>query len=252
MPFLNCILWPYLTILGDKVAKCKSTILSMIRGSMGGITFLATQTQSMVMRARVSPTQPHTSYQEQLKVAFKQAVSWYKAFTQANVDAWNSYAANIWLSGPFGPYRPTGRQLMVGNIAMQQYLVARGAAFTGASHTMGIGATAPFTLPTVTVLAAASGHTGFKIHVVNNDAATAVVWCEISDAYSLTRNYFKGPFKGSTLLTADIATSGNHDFAFDIGPAGSVCWARVGCMDKATGQLRSQDVIIKAAIVTTA
>jgi hypothetical protein len=224
----------------------------MIRGSIGGATFLATQTQSMVMRARVSPVQPNSTNQALLKTAFKQAVSWYKASTQAVVDAWNSYAANLWLAGPMGPYQPTGRQLMVGNIAMQQYLIARGCTFTAAAHTMAIGATAYLTLPTVTVLAAATGHTGFKIHVVNNHTANAWMWCEISAAYSLTRNYFKGPFRATTMLVADVATTATTDFTFDIGPAGSVCWARVGCMDKATGQIRSQDVIIKAAIVTTA
>ena len=234
------------------MAKCKSALLTMIRGSLGGMTFLATQTQSMVVRARISPTQPHTSYQEQLKTAFKQAVSWYKASTQAVVDAWNSFASNLWLAGPMGPYQPTGRQLMVGNITMQQYLVARGCAFTAAAHSMAIGAVGMFTLPTVTAIAPASGHTGFKIHVVNNDAGIGVFWCEISAVYSLTRNYFKGPFMASTLLHADIAGAANTDFAFDVGPAGSVCWARVGAMDKATGQIRAMDQIIKATIATTA
>lgn len=229
-----------------------SPIFTMARGSLGGITFLATATQSLVARARVSPTQPHTTYQNMLRNAFKQAVGWWESATGVVMSAWASYAANIWLSGPMGPYQPTGRQLMCGNISMQQYLISRGATFTAAAHDMTIGATAYFTAPTVTVLPPSSGHTGFKIHVVNNSSAIGVFWVEISASYGISRNYFKGPFMASTLLSADIAGAANHDFVFDIGPALGVAFARVGVMDKATGQIRGIDQVLRADITTVA
>jgi hypothetical protein len=71
--------------------KFRSTLLADARGSMGGITASRNKGGSY-LRARVKPTNPMSTAQQEVRQAFALAVAAWSALTSAQRNAWNAYA----------------------------------------------------------------------------------------------------------------------------------------------------------------
>lgn len=71
-----------------------SNLISKASGSVGGIT-ASHNKGGMYLRARATPTNPNTTFQQNARNAMKSLTSdWSNTLTQAQRDAWAVYAAN--------------------------------------------------------------------------------------------------------------------------------------------------------------
>lgn len=82
-----------------------SAIMTRGSGSIGGVT-VARNAGGMYMRARVTPVNPSTPFQNDVRAAAAELTNrWANVLTQVQRDAWNLYAFNTPLVGPLGEPR---------------------------------------------------------------------------------------------------------------------------------------------------
>jgi hypothetical protein len=179
-----------------------------ISGSVGGITW-ARSSQGYYMRSRVTPVNPNTSYQQQIRSALTTLASrWGDTLSTAQRTAWNTYAGAITVINRLGQ-----SVLLSG----QQWFTAcnspRIQADAKIGTSLGIIDDGPTTLNrgdpgslSITSLGAAAG--------VVIGVAGSPLWSADDDAYALVfqgkpvgagRNFFAGPYR---LIHAESGNSG--------------------------------------------
>jgi len=94
--------------------KFKSALVTAVSGSIGGMTGSHNR-GGMYLRARATPTNPQTCKQSKARAAFGNAShAFNNTLTQAERDAWATYAAGSPYTPPFcGPIELTARQWYV-------------------------------------------------------------------------------------------------------------------------------------------
>ncbi len=91
--------------------KYISPLISDARGSLGGTTF-ARNRSGIYTRARVAPTQPRTTSQQDNRANFAALASSWKSLAQSDIQAWNTAASAETLTDSLGnSYMPSGMQL---------------------------------------------------------------------------------------------------------------------------------------------
>lgn len=91
--------------------KYISPLISDARGSLGGTTF-ARNRSGVYTRARIAPTQPRTTSQQDNRANFAALASSWKSLAQSDIQAWNTTAAGKSLTDTLGnSYMPSGMQL---------------------------------------------------------------------------------------------------------------------------------------------
>ncbi len=185
------------------MAKFLSQVYTTIRGSVGGITYTANQFQALVARARVSPVNPQTTRQTQIRSAFSGAVQSWSGLTNAQRQAWDDYASTLIFEGPTGSYSVPGRQVFIGNIAVANYLNA----------VLGSPAVVAFDPPIIAGFlnienvspgGFISIGTGVAFSFTQNGAENVTAFSERSFAFGADRNRFKGPYLSNTLDNIDV------------------------------------------------
>lgn len=104
------------------MAKFLSQVATIIRGSVGGITFTATKDAPLVMRSRTAPKNSRTNSQTHIRSAFTGSAQAWKELSDADRALWNDYAASLTYSKPTGNYTPSGRQAFMSGYTLQTYL----------------------------------------------------------------------------------------------------------------------------------
>ena len=102
----------------------KSQILTQASGSIGGIT-ASHNRGGMYFRSRSIPVDPSTAPQGQVRAAMGALVNrWINTLTPEERTAWNTYAANVPLTGPLGdPVIVSGMNMYVrSNVARIQVI----------------------------------------------------------------------------------------------------------------------------------
>lgn len=178
------------------MAKFLSQIMTIARGSVGGVTFTANQFQQLIMRAKTCPVNPSTLPQAWIRTALASASQHWNLLTEAQRTAWNDYAATLLYTGPLGTYTLPGRQVMVGNLSLVLY----GNNLLGTPLTPSyLGPTAPgFSAFEAVKTAEVSVGTGVAVSVSNNCGENMHALVERSVAFNPARERFKGPFLSST------------------------------------------------------
>lgn len=201
------------------MARALSHLHSLIRGSVGGLTYFSNQFHQICMRQRTAPVQPNTPYQTGIRTAFDHAESYWEAITQAWRDAWDDYAVTCVYPGPAGPYTVPGRQLFVGTLALAIYADAiKPAEF-------GIFLEAPVVSgwfnPGTIAAATYSGETqGIALSISIPEGREAVAVVDLSIAFNLTRTRYKGPWI-TTAKTIEATAPGHLHIDIDR-PAGTL------------------------------
>ncbi len=182
----------------------ESGIITRGSGSFGGLT-LSHNAGGMYLRARVTPTNPDTAAQQDVRSAVADLVNrWAEDLSAAQRDAWNSYAFNVPLTGPLGdPRQVSGINMYVrGNVGRTQAGLAR-AEDAPVAHNLG-GFT---TLTTPTVAATGSLH-GFAFDNTdawaNEDDSAMLVY--VGRPLNKTRNFFRGPYQYAGMVEGDAIT----------------------------------------------
>lgn len=191
------------------MARLLSPIVSIMRGSVGGITFTANTFHQIVARARTAPVQPGTNYQSMIRSAFTTASVAWRQMTEPNRQLWREYAKTVTYTGPLGTYQIPGRSMFISNYAYMYYFYLRGLIEEVSLPTppdrpglIGIGI-GPTTAPATGI--------GYKIKIENpNDEAVVCIMTR-SWAYGETKWFHKGPFLSftaqSVLIPANISAT---------------------------------------------
>ena len=194
------------------MARALSQVYTIIRGSVGGLTYLANQFHQIVVRARTAPVQPGTVFQTAMKTAFSAAEALWSAASQATLDAWSDSAQTVIRTGPLGNYSVKNRQQFLSTLALASYLNTRFALSIPVSDD------APSTtgwlkISNFNLAPPGSAGTGFAVNVANDEDHEIIVYVNISPAFNATKNFYKGPWISSRATTFSVASqsSGTED-----------------------------------------
>jgi len=203
------------------MAKFLSQVYTVIRGSVGGITYTANQFQPLIARARVSPVNPNTSYQTMIRSAFAGAAQMWRFVTNLVRQGWDDYAKTCVYEGPLGTYTIPGRQMFIGCIGNALYQMARG------NIAGPIAGTAPvlpgfFDVSQVADAAYVGPGTGIAFTMTSMTAEPWVAYGSRSFAFDPTRYRFKGPFLSWSLDSVTSPGAASIIIEFDFLNPGSI------------------------------
>lgn len=183
--------------------KFKSAIVTASSGSIGGVTF-AHNSGGMYMRARSTPTNPNSPYQQTVRNLMASLANlWINTLTGAQRDAWAAYASNVSLVGKLGdPLYVSGMNMYQrSNIPRLQSGLPR---VDNGPTTYDLGG---FTNPSFSVDATAD-----EVDVVftatddwaNEDDAAMIILASLPQ--NPTVNFFKGPYRYAGNIAGNATT----------------------------------------------
>lgn len=195
------------------MAKMLSQVATVIRGSVGGITYTANQFQPIIQRSRVSPTNPSTQAQTAVRSAFSTAETAWEGLTDAQRGAWEDYADTLTFVGPCGSYSVPGRQVFLANITTALYLTNRGV-LTGT-----VGYTAPTVsgwlgIDSLNTIAPGTGETGFQVTCQNLGDEDYFVYAFRSMAFNPSRTRYKGKIATASLQSTELTAPSSAALPF--------------------------------------
>ena len=210
------------------MAKFLSQVYTVIRGSVGGVTYLAGPHHALIARARVAPVNPGTTWQNYIRAAWANKAASWQGLTDAVRRNWGLYALTVQFQSPTGPYTVTGRSLFTAWKATGLYVANRGFATwttTAAPTTPGALLQAAVTLDA----ALATPGIGRLLYVDNPNTTKVTFYIEASPPQSAIRNTFKGPFDSGTMFgSAIVAAGANIGIPITGLVSGAVYFARIG------------------------
>lgn len=230
------------------MARALSQVYTVIRGSVGGVTYLANQFHQIIVRARTAPVDPSTTNQAIMRSAVAEANATWRSMLQSVRDLWDNWAQNVTFNGPLGNYTVPGRQLFVMARAMQTYLINK----WSASITQVV--TPPsynnlYLLGSMKIRPPAAPGTGFKLEVNSEDLEDGFVHTVISAPFALTRNRFKGPFLSESGQATAITAGGQADIEYVGLTSGQAYFVRVRAVSDAAGPRTSKVYYVRAIAV---
>lgn len=183
-----------------------SNIATIARGSVGNLTFTANQHHQIIVREKVTPADPNTSYQQKIRTGLTWAVQQWTLRSDAQRTAWDNYASGLLFPGPLGKYTLSGRSVYLGIMSLWRYLYLTSGAGLAPNHW-------PSPYPGflgykhLLVLPPDTAGTGFDIRMRNpNPEAIQFLGC-ISPEFTATRNRYKGPFLGASMMWYQASTN---------------------------------------------
>lgn len=181
------------------MARALSQIVTVIRGSVGGITFTANQWHQILLRARTAPVQPQTVNQNLIKDAFNAASLAWKGITEAQQDLWRQYGLTVTYTGPMGEYTLPGRQIFMAAHALNKYLILRG------FHAVAEDLAAPeisgrMSWASLTVGAPGATGTGVGVSLSLPAGEDVAYLIEVSPLFGKERKRYKGPFESGSAV----------------------------------------------------
>jgi hypothetical protein len=231
------------------MAKVVSPVWSSIRGSICGTTYLTTSAGQIIARQRTRPTQPVTNNRTAIKNAFTEAVADWALLSDADQAAWQAWA--IAHTGR------SGRHEMIGGKSILRYC-AELPFPTGPVIVAGDKCPEFSTTPSMTLVAGppALPGTGISVKITNTGAVAVYGVIEISQAFGVSRHYWKGPWNVLTQQGGAIAAAASLTKDFIVGSVGDKVFARARIVtnDNAThkkGHIVATDQIVSAIVSTS-
>lgn len=175
------------------MARILSPVWSMIRGSIGGITYFANQFHQIVARVRTAPVQPNTNAQTIIKAALEFASDTWLQMSDVAQNAWDLYARGTPFAGPLGPYTVPGRQMFMAGCSLSSYIAVSGFAAPSLVTTPPIGS-GFLNLKNVNPVAPDGPGTGIALTIGAETLTDCCCLVEISRAFTSARKRFKGPW----------------------------------------------------------
>ena len=184
-----------------------SPLISRGSGSLAGMTMSHNRGGNYI-RGRNIPTNPNSVYQQAVRSIFAQLASiWSSVLTQVQRDAWDLYAANVWLPGPLSDPRNVGGLGMYqrSNVARLNIGEATILRIDDAPDIFDLG---DYTAPAI---ASATGSTNTLSMTFDNTDAwanedLAVMSIAVSRPTNPGINFFKGPYRFTQEILGDSGT----------------------------------------------
>ena len=176
------------------MAKILSHVWSSISGSVGGITYLNGPHAAIIARARVTPVQPGSTFQSQMRASMNGASAGWEFLSEAIQILWQAYAETCTFQGKQGNYTVTGRSLYMAGRSLQLYCALRGLYVPNVVGTAPI--TNGFLLPSgFDIVPPVGVGTGIHIRFNADLQDDTAFFTQISGQKEVTRNFWKGPWQ---------------------------------------------------------
>jgi hypothetical protein len=232
------------------VAKILSHMHSIIRGSVGGVTYTANSAAQIVARARTVPVNPQTNYQTSIRSAFAQGSGFWKQLTDAARAEWNAYAQTLTYQGALGPYQVPGRNVFIAMSSIVTYINNR------VPGTLVPSTVAPtvggfLDIGDITVNPAGSGNTGFVLSVSNFTGVDIVLFAERSIGFNASRVSPPARFDASTFDVLPITAGNFGSLEFSGLTADVVYFAKCRAITDAGPYRFSTEYVVRAVANTT-
>lgn len=173
--------------------KGLSHIFSQMHGSVGGITYFNNGSGAIIARARVSPVNPNSAAQTDIRTGFSFANQRWEDMSQVERDGWQDYADSLVWTGPSGEYSVPGRQVWLANASFLQFLNNKElATITVLDTPPATTGFAKFDL--IQSVVPGSAGDGFDINLSQTSGVNMSTFIQISLGHNQTRNRFKGPW----------------------------------------------------------
>lgn len=234
------------------MAKFLSQVYTIIRGSVGGVTYTANRYHALIARARVAPVQPNTNAQAWSKAAFTAAITAWEAVSKADRQLWSGYAISVVRTGPLGPYSPSGRMLAIAQFQFCAFYRNRiGDLFPGGNSMDPPVLPGGLALENPEILPLVAPGIGFRIDAVNNNGEEIVMIATRSPKQSDQKYFYKGPFQSDTAAYVDVADTDKGTINFTGLVDEGVYFVKVMFVSKLTGRRISVPVILRAEAIET-
>lgn len=233
------------------MAKAKSHLMSIIRGSVAGVTYLSGPDHQIVMRQRTTPVNPQTTRQSQMRSEFSGAAARWNALTDAQRRAWELYAQTVTIENPVDNFSPSGRQLFIGNIGTREYLTVRGITFTDYLDTAPL-YNGRLVVENLDIIPPAAGKTGFQVQVTNPNPEGIYLYGFVSPVQNPARLTYQGPFQTESLQYVNIASLGSGVLQFDLALDDDVHFVKVRLISEEAGFRTSALFQLRGVVSTTA
>jgi len=225
---------------------------SGIRGSIGGNTFTANQYHQIVIRQRTAPVQPQSNARDLIRSAFGGAVGAWNAATDAQRTNWNQYAETVVRNGPLGTYRPSGRNLAVGQYAVTNYLNDVASLDLGMLPSMDAPEKAgALVFDTLTIGPPEGVGIGFNVKAQNDNGESGYVYAVRSLQTADSRRYWSGPFDPDTTQAELVADEDASSIDFLNLVDGGVYFVKVNLISSAVKRRMAQPFILRAVASET-
>lgn len=233
------------------MARALSHVHSIIRGSVGGLTYTANQFYQIIMKNRTAPVQPNTTPQQLARNAITSAQGTWNGLTSIVRQSWQNYSINLNWPDPLGTHKVPGRQVFIAGRSMQDYILAAGLAvpsFVTSAPPSFFG----FYLPTTIQIVAPVGlGTGIGVSVGAEASTDGTFLIELSGPWTDTRQRYKGPWQNqyTTAVVVPKATTVVVDFlGFQVD---DVIFVRVKAVaDDAPPRVSAQTILRGYAVLT--
>lgn len=181
--------------------------VAAVSGSVGGVTFSHNR-GGPYMRTRAIPTDPGTTYQQEVRALVASLTShWLNTLTAAQRAAWDTYALNVELPNPLGQYRNVGGIGMYirSNVPRLQADATNLPRVDDGPTVFNLG---EFTSPDFSNASEATQNAGVAYDNTdawaNEDEAGMLVYG--SRAHNASVNFFKGPYRYANKVLGNSVT----------------------------------------------
>lgn len=223
------------------IAKLISHVWSVIRGSVGGITYFAGPGNTILARTKTAPVNPGTDWQGIVRESLVNAAAlWKEVLTPAQRDDWDLYASTLAPSGPLGPYSLTGQQAFIQSYVTQGWFERNGAAVVPSVNP-----------PVISGFLDVGGYqltdrvnpgAGFQLEAQNHAVEDAIIQVQLSGAWTDAKHFYRGPWQNPPQFF-DIAGGTSSSFDIDVEPPDFYYFARIKALS-AQAPYRTQQAII--------
>jgi len=208
------------------MARMLSHLHSAIRGSVGGITYLANGFHAIVARNRVSPTNPMSQNQTYVRSAMSAGNQLWEALDEIERVQWKNFADTIQYTGPLGDYSVPGRQIALGTYNLAMYLHSIGCAEIDTPYMEPPFKAGLLPFPQIEVTLFEAIGTGFSFSVFNLSDEDIILAGWLSLKQSDARYTYKGPWYPGYFKYFPISANTLTGIAWDDLPADGIYFAK--------------------------
>lgn len=234
------------------MAIALSHLFSSMVGSVAGTTYFFNRYASIVLRSRVTPTDPNTAAQQTVRTRMSSAVSDWQALTAANRLSWEVYAAGTpWLNSLGQDVRLTGFSMYLAiRLSAQKINPFMNTALLDTAHcTPGMNVH-----PELSFSPCVGGTAGFNLDIINPHPTDNMrVGVHLSTAQNTSINFWKGPYDSTAYVsTGSIPAGFGTVIAYKSLVAGKRYFLRVRGWNNTQKTLVSTPVLLQQDAVTCA
>jgi len=233
------------------MAKMLSIVGSVIRGSVGGITYSANQYAQIYIKSRTAPVQPDTNPQTLQKSCLAAGSLEWLGLTDTARAGWENYALTVQYQGPLGNYNLSGRSIFLAGYTLQKRAVASGlvgatlvttAPTTPGRISLGVVAPATYVGPGTGI--------GFDIGNPSDDDIDTLI--NVSPPQNPTRMRYKGPWDSTLTQWQTCPDATDSNWEIDDLAVGMAYFVRIRPVAHAKSPRIGIETIIRCVAATVA